>query len=119
MTISIANNSFSFSFVTSVDENLGGEDRGTWGLMLVIDVVGIDISVNIKASSARAPRVGQDRGKGLLGTLPLSFPPKNSLVMSPTDEDHLGTPSRAFIVDSVRQMLQLQCPQFDGTNFRS
>ncbi|TYH67098.1 hypothetical protein ES332_D06G165300v1 [Gossypium tomentosum] len=71
-------------------------------------------------SFTSAHRMGQDRGKGLLGTTPLRFPPKDSLTMSTVvDVGHLGTYSQVSIVDFVGKMFQLQCPHFNGKNFQS
>lgn len=71
-------------------------------------------------SSTNVHGMGQDRGKGLLGTPPLRFPSKDSLAMSPTAEvGHLGTLTQVSIVDSMGKMFQLQYPRFDGKNFRS
>lgn len=60
-----------------------------------------------------------NKGKGILGESPPGFPAKEHIVVSPMSNlRHIGGSSRADTVDIVNTSFRVDCPQFDGGDFR-
>lgn len=58
------------------------------------------------------------KGKGILGFSP-NFPAKEHLVVSPMpDLGHSGVSSRGGSLETVNTSFRVDCPHFDGGNFR-
>lgn len=61
----------------------------------------------------------QDKGKGILGSPPSGFPPRDTMMVSPMVElGSLGTPIRGGYLESQVRSHKLDCPKFDGTDYR-
>lgn len=58
------------------------------------------------------------KGKGVLGSPP-GFPAKEHLVVSPTpDLGHSSMSLRGAMVEAEHSSFRVDCPHFDGENFR-
>lgn len=61
----------------------------------------------------------QRKGKGILGESLPSFPPRDSLLLSPNENlDPVGHFARCSSLETRVQKFRYDCPRFNGTNFR-
>lgn len=68
------------------------------------------------SSSTSIGGVGMDKGKGVLESPAHGVLPKEQLVLSPLPD--LGTTARVSKVNISSKPFRLNCPRFDGVNFR-
>ncbi|KAH1046427.1 hypothetical protein J1N35_037211 [Gossypium stocksii] len=60
-----------------------------------------------------------NKGKGILGGFPLNFSTNEHLVVSPMlDLRHIGVSFRGGTLDAMTNPFQVDCPHFDGGNFK-
>lgn len=61
----------------------------------------------------------QDRGKGILRSLPLGFPPRDTQIVSPmVDLRSVGTPLLGNHMNGPLRSYKLDCPKFYATNYQ-